>query len=144
MSPATSCVSTGRGPLAPARLAPLGGRTLRRMLRYALDTGADVLHLRVGSLPLVDGLGGARELRFRQLAREDVEAAVALLFQALQPPPGAREDATEAARPLAWLVHWPEEALFEVHVDASDPSPQVTVDILRPLAEAGDAGWLAG
>lgn len=144
MTLATPCVSTGREPIAPTRLAPLDGRTLRRMLRYALDTGAELLHLRVGSPPLVDGLGGARELRFRQLAREDLEAALALLFQALRPTPGGRDASAEAARPLAWLVHWPDEALFEVHVVASGLAMQVTVDILRPLAEAGAEGWLAG
>lgn len=141
MSLAPTPLPAARRPaLRPAPpLQPLDARTLRRMLRYALATGADVLALRPGCRPLVDGLGGARELRFRQLTGDDTRRALALLFAATEPTPCARDRRAEGARELGWLVHWPDEALFEVRAGPAPGGPRVVVDIVRPLAEAPGA-----
>jgi len=119
-------------------LAPLDARTLRRMLRYALETGADVLHLRPGSRPQVDGGGGPRELRFRQLAGDDTRAALGHLFAALEPSVRLRSAgaAGTGALSLPWLLHWPDTALLEVSVRPAQGGPALAVDIARPLPEA--------
>jgi hypothetical protein len=138
LAPTLAPACRRRTPLA--RLAPLDGPTLRRMLRFALVTGADLLTLRPGCRPLLDGLGGPREVRFRQLAGDDTRAACALLFAALRPYPGVRDARAEGARVLGWLVHWPDEALFEVRTAPAPGGPEIAVDIVRPLAEAPDGG----
>lgn len=119
-------------------LEALDALTLRRMIRYALETGADVLHLRAGCRPLVEGAGGPRELRFRQLAGDDTRAALAHLFAAVEPSERVREAGTagSGAVALPWLLHWPAVALLEVSVEPAPGGPALAVDIARPLPEA--------
>ena len=127
-------------PCAPA-LAPLDDRTLFRMLRYALATGADRLQLRPGFRPMVDGPGGARALRFRQLAGDDTAAAAAALLARARRPERLRH-AGEGGHALPLLAEEPGEALYEARLAPAPGGLQVAVDVLRALPPGEVVAWL--
>jgi hypothetical protein len=119
-------------------IRPLDEETLLRMIRYSLRTGADRLWLRPGYLPMVDGLGGPRELRYRQLTGEDTAAAAATVLGRLWAPvaPGdAGEPVEGLLEPIAFLDAGGEEALVEVRFEPCRGGIAVALDLVRPLPE---------
>jgi hypothetical protein len=115
------------------KLRPLDETTLTRMIRYALRTGGTTLHLAPGRRPLLDGLGGARALRFRQLSIDDTAAAAGCLLAKSRVPERLRTSAV-AARPL--YLHWelPGEALVEPRLEAlAAGGLALHLDLIPPL-----------
>jgi hypothetical protein len=118
----------------PKPLRPLDETTLKRMIRYALETGGTTLQLRPGRRPLLRGLGAPRELRFRQLSVDDTRAAAAC-FLAKSPVPRRLADSrAEGASPfyLAWEL--PGEALVEPRLASAERGGLVLhLDVIPPL-----------
>ena len=116
-------------------LAPVDADTLLRMLRFAIQTGADRVHFRPGCPPLADGLGGARLLRFRQLCGDDTAAIAEHLLARAHVPERLRRGGADAAARLPLWVELPGEALLDVHLALTRGGIQLAVDLIRPLPE---------
>ena len=115
-----------------AKLRPLDDVTLRRMLRYALQTGGTTLHLAPGQRPLVEGLGPARELRFRQLTGEDTRAAAGC-FLAQSPVPKRLAGAGEGGHALYLAWELPGEALVEPRLESAPGGLALHLDLIPPI-----------
>jgi hypothetical protein len=119
-----------------APLRPLDEATLQRMIRYALRSGGATLHLRPGCRPLLDGLGGPRELRFRQLSVDDTRAAAGCLLEKGRVP--KRLMGSQAVGASAFYLAWelPGEALVEPRFETT---PQgglaLHLDLIPPIPE---------
>lgn len=113
-------------------LEPVNETTLLRMLRYALRSGAERLHFRPGYRPLVDGLGGARPLRFRQLTGDDTAAIAEHLLARVHVPERLLAERCDAAYVLALLVELPGEALFDVQLAGARGGLYLALDVIRP------------
>jgi hypothetical protein len=115
-----------------AKLRPLDDTTLRRMIRYALQTGGTTLHLAPGHRPQMEGLGPARELRFRQLTVDDTLAAAAC-FLAQSRVPERLANAGEGAHGfyLAWEL--PGEALVEPRFESARGGLTLHLDLIPPI-----------
>jgi hypothetical protein len=116
----------------PAPLRPLDETTLRRMIRYALQTGGTTLHLAPGHRPLMQGLGPARELRFRQLTGDDTSAAAAC-FLAQSRVPKRLADAGEGAHALYLFWELPGEALIEPRLEPAPGGLALHLDLIPPI-----------
>ena len=116
----------------PAPLRPLDETTLRRMIRYALQTGGTTLHLAPGHRPLMQGLGPARELRFRQLTGDDTRAAAAC-FLAHSRVPKRLADAGEGAHALYLFWELPGEALIEPRLEPAPGGLALHLDLIPPI-----------
>ena len=116
-------------------LRPVDARTLARMLRYALSTGADQMHLSPGHPPLLDGMGGPREIRFRQLTRDDTTAVAGHLLQGARIPERLRDSRADAGQELTWWVELPGEALLEVVPAPTPGGLGLRIDLIRALPE---------
>ena len=115
-----------------ARLEPLDEETLLRLLRIACRAGADRVHLRAGFRPLLLGPRGARELHFRQLARDDTAAAADVFLARTHVPARLAEDTDEGAAELPLWWEDPGRALFEAHVAPDGPAGfALVVDVIR-------------
>jgi len=115
---------------------PLNEETLLRMIRYGLATGAERLHLRPGFRPLADGLGGARELRWRQLTGEDTRLAAAALLGRIRVPSRMRHSPIDAGRELFAWFELPGQALVEASFDRAPGGLAISLDLI-PLLEKG-------
>jgi hypothetical protein len=113
-------------------LRPLDETTLRRMIRYALQTGGTTLHLAPGQRPLMEGMGPARELRFRQLTGDDTRAAAAC-FLAQSRVPKRLADAGEGAHALYLAWELPDEALVEPRLAAAPGGLALHLDLIPPI-----------
>ena len=116
----------------PAPLRTLDETTLRRMIRYALQTGGTTLHLAPGQRPRMEGMGPARSLRFRQLTGDDTLAAAAC-FLAQSRVPARLANAGEGGHPfyLAWEL--PGEALVEPRLESAPGGVALHLDLIPPL-----------
>ena len=114
-------------------LRPLDPTTLERMIRYALQTGGTTLHLRPGRRPQLDGVGGPRELRFRQLTVDDTrEAAACLLAKSAVPRRLAGSSVDASTFYLAWEL--PGEALVEPRFETLAPRGlALHLDLIPPI-----------
>ncbi|MEN8159271.1 MAG: hypothetical protein ABFS41_04270 [Myxococcota bacterium] len=118
---------------APKPLHPLDETTLRRMIRYALQTGGTSLHLKPGCRPCQDGMGGARELRFRQLTGDDTSAAAACLLAQSQVPERLRGGTADAAERLYLFWELPGEALVEPRLESVRGGLALHLDLIPPI-----------
>jgi hypothetical protein len=119
---------------APAPLKPLDETTLQRMIRFALQTGGSTLHLRPGCRPQVEGMGPARELRFRQLSIDDTrEAAGCFLAKSAVPKRLAGSQAEGASTfYLSWEM--PGEALVEPRLETAPQGGLILhLDLIPPI-----------
>ena len=126
-------------------LAPLhaiDAATFDRMLRYALVTGADQLQLRPGHRPTVDGMGGPRALRFRQLSVDDTAAIAGHLLARSGVSERLRESEADAGQALYAYAEIPGEALFEARFRQAAAGIACTVDVIRPISRAQVAAEL--
>lgn len=122
-------------------IQPLDEETFLRMLRFGLRSGANRLYLRPGFRPLIDGLGGPRELGFRQLTAQDTVAAASALLGRLWTPEPMEEGAGDAAQALdsiAFVDAGGDEALVEAHFETCRGGIALALDLVRPLP-AGEA-----
>ena len=118
-----------------APLHPLDETTLRRMLRYALQTGGTTLHLTPGQRPLVVGLGRPRELRFRQLSVDDTRAAAACFLAQSRVPERLTNASCEGASALYLFWELPGEALIEPRFESTRNGLALRLDVIPPLPE---------
>jgi hypothetical protein len=104
------------------------------MIRYALQTGGTTLRLAPGHRPLMEGLGPARALRFRQLTVDDTHAAAAC-FLAHSRVPKRLANAGEGAHRfyLAWEL--PGEALVEPRFESARGGLALHLDLIPPIPE---------
>ena len=121
--------------LAALPLQPLDETTLRRMIRYALQTGGATLRLRPGSRPRVEGLGPARELRFRQLSVDDTHAAAACLLAQSRIPKRLTDSRSEAASTFYLSWELPGEVLVEPRIEATRGGLALHLDLIPPIPE---------
>jgi len=120
----------------------LDERTFMGMLRYSLATGMDRLVLRPGFRPMVDGLGGPRELGWRQVTCDDTDAAAGILLGRMHVPPRMRCSESDAARELFPLFELPGEALVEAEFEATPGGIAVSLDLIRPLESPAEIAAL--
>ena len=119
----------------PAPLCPLDETTLRRMIRYALQTGGATLHLAPGRRPLVAGMGPPRALRFRQLTVDDTRAAAACFLAQSRVPARLANAGAEGASALYLFWELPGEALVEPRIETAPGGLALHLDLIPPLPE---------
>lgn len=112
--------------------------TFMGMVRYSLATGMDRLVLRPGFRPMVDGLGGPRELGWRQVTCEDTDAAAGIVLERMRVPKRMRNSELDAARELFPLFELPGEALIEAEFEAARGGIAVSLDLIRPLEQPAE------
>lgn len=117
-------------------LRPLDETTLQRMIRYALQSGGATLHLRPGCRPQLDGLGGGRALRFRQLTVDDTRAAAACLLEKSAVPKRLQGGTAEGASTFYLSWELPGEALVEPRLETAPQGGLVLhLDLIPPIPE---------
>jgi len=119
----------------PVLLRPLDETTLRRMIRYALQTGGTTLHLAPGLRPRVEGLGPARELRFRQLTVDDTQAAAGCFLTQTRVPKRLANEPGEGASALTLVWELPGEALVEPRFESAHGGLALHLDVIPPIPE---------
>jgi len=120
---------------APAPLQPLDETTLRRMIRYALKTGGATLHLKPGARPRVEGIGPAREIRFRQLSVDDTHAAAACFLAQSRVPKRLQGSSAEGASTFYLSWELPGEALVEPRLELTRSGLALHLDLIPPIPE---------
>jgi hypothetical protein len=128
----------------PPALRAIDEPTLVRLIRYALATAMDHIHLRPGCRPLLEGLGPEREVSFRQLTGDDTRAVAGIVLAHARPPCAAAEDASDAAFALFPLWHLPGRALVELHLEPAPGGLALRLDLLRPLEDPSEIALLEG
>jgi len=119
-----------------APLRPLDENTLQRMIRYALQTGGATLHLRPGRRPQLDGMGPARELRFRQLTVDDTRAAAGCLLAKSPVPKRLAGSPAESASAFYLCWELPGEALVEPRLETTPQGGLVLhLDLIPPIPD---------
>ncbi|MDJ0785424.1 MAG: hypothetical protein QNK05_01380 [Myxococcota bacterium] len=115
---------------------PIDETILTRMLRFGLRTGADRVEFQPGRRPWVDGMGGPRELRHRQLTGEDTGVVVDYFLGNGLVSSRLRGAASGGASSLPLLVEWKGEALLDARITSVPGGLRVCVDLVRPLPPA--------
>jgi hypothetical protein len=123
-------------------LRRIDAAALLRLLRFGLAQGATGAHFRVGSPPRYSFHAGERTLRYRQLAREDTEAIVRLLFEQARVPERLGNAPGDAAQQLSFFYEMPGEALFEIDASREAAGLAVSVEIIRPLTDPSEIALL--
>ncbi len=124
------------------RLRPIDEPTLVRLVRYALATAMDRLHLRPGARPVVAGLGPNRPVRFRQLAGDDTLAVAEIVLRGSKAPRARAAEAGDAAVALWPLWEIPGVALVEMHAEPAPGGLALRLDLLRPLRDPAEIALL--
>lgn len=112
---------------------PLDADTLERMLQYATVTAAERVHLRPGSRPMVVGLGGPREIGFRQLCAEDTVEVAGHFLAAARVSERARDSACDAAREIFLFMKLEDGTLAEAVLEPCRTGVAVTIELIPPL-----------
>jgi hypothetical protein len=126
----------------PDALRPLDEATLIRLVRYALATAMDRIHLRPGARPVVEGLGPNRAVNFRQLASDDTLAVAEIVLRHSRAPRARAERAGDAAIELFPFWEIPGHALVEMHAEPAPGGIALRLDLLRPLADPAEIALL--
>jgi Tfp pilus assembly pilus retraction ATPase PilT len=123
-------------------LRPIDATALLSFLRFGLTQGATRVHFRVGCPPRFAVHAEEKTLRYRQLAREDTEAIVRLLFERARVPERLGAAPGDAAQELHFYYELPGEALFEVDASREVAGLAVSVEIIRPLTDPSEIALL--
>jgi hypothetical protein len=107
--------------------------TLQRMLRYGLATAMERIHLRPGHRPLAEGLGGPRELGYRQLSGDDTSAVAGHFLAAAQVSERLRESSADAAREVFLFMELRGGGLAEASFEVCRGGLAVTIELFQPL-----------
>lgn len=118
---------------------PMDAETLRRLLRYGFATALHRIHLRPGCRPFAEGMGGPRELGYRQLSRDDTDAVAGHFLAASRVSEKARTAELDAARELFLFLELPEGGLAEATLQPCPGGLAVTLDLYEPLPAADRA-----
>ena len=108
------------------------------MLRYALATGGERIHLRPGFRPLQQGLGPDRELRYRQLTGEDTSEIAGYFLKHAKVPARLSQSECDAAQTLYLFYELEGEALVEAQLQPVRGGIALRVDIIRPMPHPRD------
>ena len=119
---------------------PIDADTLERMLRYGLATALERIRLRPGHRPLADGLGGPREIHWRQLSGDDTLAIAEHFLAAARVSEPVREDAADGAREICLFMELPGGGLAEASFETCRGGIAVNVELFQPLPEGERIG----
>jgi len=125
-----------------APLRPIDATALLHLFRFGLAQGATGIRFRVGSPPRFAVNAEEKTLRYRQLAREDTDAIVRLLFEQALVPERMSADPSGGAQELYFYYELPGEALFEVDASREAAGLAVSVEIIRPLTDPSEIALL--
>ncbi|MCP3985608.1 MAG: hypothetical protein GY723_14555 [bacterium] len=114
-------------------MKPLDADTLSRLLQYATATAAERVHLRPGNRPLVSGLGGPREIGFRQLCAEDTREVAGHFLEAARVSERIRESSCDAAREIFLFMLLPDGTLAEAVLEPCRSGVAITIELIPPL-----------
>ena len=117
---------------------PLDAETLERMLRYSVATAAERVHLRPGSRPMVSGLGGPREIGFRQLCAEDTLEVAGHFLATANVSERTRRSPSDAAREIFLFMKLSDGTLAEAVLEPCRTGIAITIELIPPLP-IGDA-----
>jgi hypothetical protein len=123
-------------------LRRIDAASLLRLLRFGLAEGATGIRFRVGSPPRFAVDAEPKTLRFRQLAREDLDAIVRLFFEQARVPERLSAEPGDGAQELYFYYELPGEALFEIEVSREASDLAVSVEIIRPLTDPTEIALL--
>jgi hypothetical protein len=123
-------------------LRRIDASSLLRLLRFGLAEGATGIRFRVGSPPRFTIDAESKALRFRQLAREDVDAIVRLFFEQARVPARLSAEPGDGAQELYFYYELPGEGLFEVEASREVSGLAVSVEIIRPLTDPSEIALL--
>jgi Tfp pilus assembly pilus retraction ATPase PilT len=123
-------------------LRRIDATALLRLLRFGLAQGASRVHFRVGCPPRFTFHADQKTLRYRQLAREDTDAILRLLFEQARVPDRLGAASGDAAHELYFYYELPGEALFEVDASREVAGLAVSVEIIRPLTDPSEIALL--
>jgi hypothetical protein len=123
-------------------LSAIDEQTFVRMVRYALATGIDTIHLRPGKRPLMDGLGGSREINYRQWTGEDSRELLSIFLDNAHVPERLQTSSGEAAQALWLCYELPGQALIEPHLDSAPGGTALRLDVIRPMPRPHDVDVL--
>ncbi len=118
---------------------PIDLDTLQRMLRYGLRTAVQRIHLRAGCRPLAEGLGAPREIAFRQLTGEDVDAVAGHFLAAARVSERVRASTMDAAREIFLFLELPGGGLAEATLEPAAHGLAITIELTPLLPEADRA-----
>lgn len=121
---------------------PIESETLQRMLRYCLATAVERLHLRPGHRPLAHGLGGRRELGFRQISGDDTHAIAGHFLAAASVSDRVRQSSEDVAREMFLFMELPGGGLVEASFETCPGGLAVTIELFQPLPVGERAGIL--
>lgn len=114
-------------------MKPLDAKTLERMLRYSTATAAEWLHLRPGCRPMVSGLGGPREIGFRQLCAEDTLEVAGHFLAAANVSERTRHSPSDAAREIFLFMKLPDGTLAEATLEPCPAGVAITIELIPQL-----------
>jgi hypothetical protein len=123
-------------------LRRIDANSLLRLLRFGLAEGATGIRFQVGNPPRLTVDAESKRLRFRQLAREDLDAIVRLFFEQARVPDRLSAEPGDGAQELYFYYELPGEGLFEVDVTREASGLAVSVEIIRPLTDPAEIALL--
>jgi len=115
---------------------PIDTDTLQRMLRYGLTTAVQRIHLRPGCRPFAEGMGEPREISFRQLTSEDVDAVAGHFLASARVSERLRESSMDAAREIFLFMELPGGGLAEATLEPCAHGLAITIELYALLPEA--------
>jgi hypothetical protein len=126
----------------PEPLRSIDATALLRFLRFGLSEDATRIDFRVGSPPRFTVNAEAKTLRYRQLAREDTDSIVGLLFEQTRVPERLSADPGNGAQELCFYYELPGEGLFEIDASREPGGIAVSLEIIRPLTDPAEIALL--
>lgn len=126
----------------PAPLRRIDATALLRLLRFGLTEEATRIDFRVGCAPRFTVDAEAKTLRHRQLAREDTDAILGLLFEQTRVPQRLSAEPGDGAQELYFYYELPGEALFEIEASRETAGLAVSLEIIRPLTDPSEIALL--
>ena len=126
----------------PEPLRSIDATALLRFLRFGLAEEASRIDFQVGRPPHFTVDAEAKTLRYRQLAREDTDSIVGLLFEQTRVPERFSADPGSGAQELYFYYELPGEGLFEIDASREPGGLAVSLEIIRPLTDPAEIALL--
>jgi hypothetical protein len=126
----------------PEPLRPIDATALLRFLRFGLSEDATRIEFRVGSPPRFTVNAEAKTIRYRQLAREDTDSILGLLFEQTQVPERLSAEPSTGAQELYFYYELPGEGLFEIDASRESGGLAVSLEIIRLLTDPAEIALL--
>ena len=126
----------------PEPLRRVDATALLRFLRFGLAEEASRIDFRVGRPPHFTVNAEEKTLRYRQLAREDTDTIVRLLFEQTRVPERLSAEPGDGAQELYFYYELPGEALFEIDASRETAGLAVSLEIIRPLTDPAEIALL--